>query len=82
MMTNNAVPLHSFVMVLVCLIFSVLSTIEQYADYATGTLFWMVSTSIVLILKQAQIHIHYCVMGYCRYMVASKSQRSSFCVIF
>lgn len=30
-------------MVLVCLIFSVLSTIEQYADFATGSLFWMVS---------------------------------------
>ncbi|KAG7263168.1 hypothetical protein CRUP_002659 [Coryphaenoides rupestris] len=28
-------------MVLVCLIFSVLSTIEQYAEFATGTLFWM-----------------------------------------
>ncbi|KAG7523130.1 potassium voltage-gated channel subfamily KQT member 1-like [Solea senegalensis] len=36
-----------FVMVLVCLIFSVLSTIEQYADFATGTLFWM---EIVLVL--------------------------------
>ncbi|XP_042267147.1 potassium voltage-gated channel subfamily KQT member 1 isoform X8 [Thunnus maccoyii] len=37
----------SFLMVLVCLIFSVLSTIEQYADFATGTLFWM---EIVLVL--------------------------------
>nr|XP_040019630.1 potassium voltage-gated channel subfamily KQT member 1 isoform X1 [Gasterosteus aculeatus aculeatus] len=36
-----------FVMVLVCLIFSVLSTIEQYAEFATGTLFWM---EIVLVL--------------------------------
>ncbi|XP_062245969.1 potassium voltage-gated channel subfamily KQT member 1 [Platichthys flesus] len=36
-----------FVMVLVCLIFSVLSTIEQYADFATGSLFWM---EIVLVL--------------------------------
>ncbi|XP_051237485.1 potassium voltage-gated channel subfamily KQT member 1 isoform X3 [Dicentrarchus labrax] len=36
-----------FLMVLVCLIFSVLSTIEQYADFATGTLFWM---EIVLVL--------------------------------
>uniref|UniRef100_A0A8C7ZN57 Potassium voltage-gated channel subfamily KQT member 1 n=1 Tax=Oryzias sinensis TaxID=183150 RepID=A0A8C7ZN57_9TELE len=36
-----------FIMVLVCLIFSVLSTIEQYADFATGTLFWM---EIVLVL--------------------------------
>ncbi|CAF90758.1 unnamed protein product [Tetraodon nigroviridis] len=35
-----------FLMVLVCLIFSVLSTIEQYADFATGTLFWMVNSLI------------------------------------
>ncbi|KAL1248113.1 hypothetical protein QQF64_023489, partial [Cirrhinus molitorella] len=34
-------------MVLVCLIFSVLSTIEQYADFATGSLFWM---EIVLVV--------------------------------
>lgn len=38
-------------MVLVCLIFSVLSTIEQYAEFATGTLFWMVSTFYVLIYE-------------------------------
>jgi potassium voltage-gated channel KQT-like subfamily protein 1 len=30
-------------LVLVCLIFSVLSTIEQYSDFANETLFWMVS---------------------------------------
>ncbi|XP_049748771.1 potassium voltage-gated channel subfamily KQT member 1 isoform X3 [Elephas maximus indicus] len=30
-----------FLIVLVCLIFSVLSTIEQYATLAMGTLFWM-----------------------------------------
>ncbi|XP_056595959.1 potassium voltage-gated channel subfamily KQT member 1 isoform X2 [Triplophysa dalaica] len=36
-----------FLMVLVCLIFSVLSTIEQYADFASGSLFWM---EIVLVL--------------------------------
>ncbi|XP_060033253.1 potassium voltage-gated channel subfamily KQT member 1 isoform X2 [Erinaceus europaeus] len=30
-----------FLIVLVCLIFSVLSTIEQYVALATGTLFWM-----------------------------------------
>ncbi|XP_054633761.1 potassium voltage-gated channel subfamily KQT member 1 isoform X7 [Dunckerocampus dactyliophorus] len=36
-----------FLMVLVCLIFSVLSTIEQYADFAAGSLFWM---EIVLVL--------------------------------
>ncbi|XP_075998083.1 potassium voltage-gated channel subfamily KQT member 1 [Genypterus blacodes] len=36
-----------FLMVLVCLIFSVLSTIEQYAEFASGALFWM---EIVLVL--------------------------------
>ncbi|XP_061917228.1 potassium voltage-gated channel subfamily KQT member 1 isoform X3 [Entelurus aequoreus] len=36
-----------FLMVLVCLIFSVLSTIEQYAEFATGSLLWM---EIVLVL--------------------------------
>ncbi|KAF7701879.1 hypothetical protein HF521_001162 [Silurus meridionalis] len=36
-----------FLMVLICLIFSVLSTIEQYAEFATGTLFWM---EIVLVV--------------------------------
>ena len=30
-------------MVLVCLIFSVLSTIDQYSSFANKTLFWMVS---------------------------------------
>lgn len=35
----------SFLIVLVCLIFSVLSTIEQYVALATGTLFWMVRSS-------------------------------------
>ncbi|XP_055987568.1 potassium voltage-gated channel subfamily KQT member 1 [Sorex fumeus] len=36
-----------FLIVLVCLIFSVLSTIEQYVVLATGTLFWM---EIVLVV--------------------------------
>ncbi|XP_039210492.1 potassium voltage-gated channel subfamily KQT member 1-like [Crotalus tigris] len=36
-----------FLLVLVCLIFSVLSTIEHYAEFATGTLFWM---EIVLVV--------------------------------
>uniref|UniRef100_A0A8D0DP17 Potassium voltage-gated channel subfamily KQT member 1 n=1 Tax=Salvator merianae TaxID=96440 RepID=A0A8D0DP17_SALMN len=36
-----------FLIVLVCLIFSVLSTIDQYAVLATGTLFWM---EIVLVV--------------------------------
>lgn len=31
-----------FMMVLICLIFSVLSTIEDYDDFAMETLFWMV----------------------------------------
>uniref|UniRef100_A0A8C0UHW8 Potassium voltage-gated channel subfamily KQT member 1 n=1 Tax=Cyanistes caeruleus TaxID=156563 RepID=A0A8C0UHW8_CYACU len=39
--------LKSFLIVLICLIFSVLSTIEQYAALATGTLFWM---EIVLVV--------------------------------
>ncbi|VFV37536.1 potassium voltage-gated channel [Lynx pardinus] len=38
---------ESFLIVLVCLIFSVLSTIEQYVALATGTLFWM---EIVLVV--------------------------------
>ncbi|XP_029335606.1 potassium voltage-gated channel subfamily KQT member 1 isoform X2 [Mus caroli] len=42
-----AEPGRSFLIVLVCLIFSVLSTIEQYAALATGTLFWM---EIVLVV--------------------------------
>lgn len=33
--------IRRFMLVLVCLIFSVLSTIEQYADFANETLFWM-----------------------------------------
>lgn len=40
--TDHMPLFHSFLIVLVCLIFSVLSTIEQYAALATGTLFWMV----------------------------------------
>ncbi|XP_058160948.1 potassium voltage-gated channel subfamily KQT member 1 [Dasypus novemcinctus] len=36
-----------FLIVLVCLVFSVLSTIEQYTALATGTLFWM---EIVLVV--------------------------------
>ncbi|XP_069759861.1 potassium voltage-gated channel subfamily KQT member 1-like [Narcine bancroftii] len=36
-----------FLMVLICLIFSVLSTIDYYAELATGTLFWM---EIVLVV--------------------------------
>uniref|UniRef100_A0A8U7MAV9 Potassium voltage-gated channel subfamily KQT member 1 n=1 Tax=Corvus moneduloides TaxID=1196302 RepID=A0A8U7MAV9_CORMO len=38
---------NRFLIVLICLIFSVLSTIEQYAALATGTLFWM---EIVLVV--------------------------------
>ncbi|XP_075018681.1 potassium voltage-gated channel subfamily KQT member 1-like [Calonectris borealis] len=36
-----------FLLVLICLIFSVLSTIERYSEFATGTLFWM---EIVLVV--------------------------------
>ncbi|XP_059671961.1 potassium voltage-gated channel subfamily KQT member 1 isoform X3 [Gavia stellata] len=36
-----------FLSVLICLIFSVLSTIERYSEFATGTLFWM---EIVLVV--------------------------------
>ncbi|XP_021120092.1 potassium voltage-gated channel subfamily KQT member 1 isoform X11 [Heterocephalus glaber] len=36
-----------FLIVLACLIFSVLSTIEQYAALATGTLFWMVTVTTI-----------------------------------
>jgi len=32
-------------MVLVCLIFSVLSTIDRYMSFANQTLFWMVGTN-------------------------------------
>ena len=32
-----------FMMVLICLIFSVLSTIDQYREFAIHSLFWMVS---------------------------------------
>ena len=38
-----------FMMVLVCLIFSVLSTIDQYSSFANETLFWMVGMIIVLV---------------------------------
>ena len=34
-------------MVLICLIFSVLSTIEQYSSFANETLFWMVSRTLI-----------------------------------
>ncbi|KAK3927403.1 Potassium voltage-gated channel subfamily KQT member 1, partial [Frankliniella fusca] len=30
-----------FLLVLICLIFSVLSTIDTYSDFANETLFWM-----------------------------------------
>lgn len=35
--------IYRFMVVLVCLIFSVLSTIDQYSNFANETLFWMVS---------------------------------------
>ena len=39
-----------FMSVLVCLVFSVLSTIEEYKGFANETLFWMVSPSIQQII--------------------------------
>uniref|UniRef100_A0A8C5U8D9 Potassium voltage-gated channel subfamily KQT member 1 n=1 Tax=Malurus cyaneus samueli TaxID=2593467 RepID=A0A8C5U8D9_9PASS len=36
-----------FLLVLICLIFSVLSTIEQYSEFAIGTLFWMEMVLVV-----------------------------------
>ncbi|CAG2163607.1 unnamed protein product [Oppiella nova] len=36
-----------FLVVLVCLIFSVLSTIEQYSNFAMGTLFWMEAVLVI-----------------------------------
>uniref|UniRef100_A0A2C9KB62 Potassium channel voltage dependent KCNQ C-terminal domain-containing protein n=1 Tax=Biomphalaria glabrata TaxID=6526 RepID=A0A2C9KB62_BIOGL len=36
-----------FMMVLICLIFSVLSTIDQYTDFAMETLFWMITVMTI-----------------------------------
>ena len=47
-------------MVLVCLIFSVLSTIEHYADFASGTLFWMVSGLVMDFLSLVLLLLLYC----------------------
>jgi hypothetical protein len=33
----------------VCLIFSVLSTIDEYSDFANETLFWMVSKAFKIL---------------------------------
>jgi len=41
---------RSFMAVLICLIFSVLSTIDQYVDFANETLFWMVSVALSHVL--------------------------------
>lgn len=38
---NKNSIIYRFMLVLVCLIFSVLSTIDQYSDFANETLFWM-----------------------------------------
>ena len=45
-------------MVLVCLIFSVLSTIELYADFASGTLFWMVRPPVCVCLCVFSLQKH------------------------
>lgn len=61
-LTKLILSLYSFLMVLVCLIFSVLSTIEQYAEFATGTLFWMVNSLISI--KQKPHYLTQCLF-YC-----------------
>uniref|UniRef100_A0A182FV87 IKs producing slow voltage-gated potassium channel subunit alpha KvLQT1 n=1 Tax=Anopheles albimanus TaxID=7167 RepID=A0A182FV87_ANOAL len=38
---QQLILLSSFLLVLVCLIFSVLSTIDEYSKFANETLFWM-----------------------------------------
>ncbi|XP_057582773.1 potassium voltage-gated channel subfamily KQT member 1 isoform X2 [Hippopotamus amphibius kiboko] len=50
-----------FLIVLVCLIFSVLSTIEQYVALATGTLFWMgiLGSGFALKVQQKQRQKHF-----------------------
>ena len=48
---SNFVP--RFMSVLVCLVFSVLSTIEEYKGFANETLFWMVGPLFKIILDQA-----------------------------
>lgn len=50
---------YSFLIVLICLIFSVLSTIEQYAALATGTLFWMVRMRTLIGLMHVMFVIFY-----------------------
>ena len=41
-----------FLSVLICLIFSVLSTIQDYAGFADQTLFWMVTRNISIFFKE------------------------------
>ena len=50
---SNFVP--RFMSVLVCLVFSVLSTIEEYKGFANETLFWMVGPLFKSILDQARL---------------------------
>jgi len=64
-------------MVLICLIFSVLSTIEQYTGFANETLFWMVgchtvvssvlSQSTVMLLLQRPTSVLTCLLNLCVY---------------
>lgn len=49
---NTKLLSFRFMVVLVCLIFSVLSTIEQYSNFANETLFWMVSAPSSIIFNQ------------------------------
>jgi hypothetical protein len=55
-------------MVLICLIFSVLSTIEQYASFANETLFWMVSRTCVMIFKMYKLYEEAISLHYLRCM--------------
>lgn len=50
-----------FLMVLICLTFSVLSTIEQYAEFATGTLFWMVGVKTSVNFKSTNTSLWFLV---------------------
>ena len=58
-----------------CLIFSVLSTIDEYSEFANETLFWMVSQSNhsldLLCMKPAVLYIHYITFNHFSPIIAS-----------
>ncbi|ERE81069.1 potassium voltage-gated channel subfamily KQT member 1 [Cricetulus griseus] len=68
----------SFLIVLVCLIFSVLSTIEQYAALATGTLFWMLLENVGIAWGTLTLPI--CLLGAKKDMAAHSSQACGLCI--